>query len=176
VHPANVARSFVTPLFIILSERERTRPWLVYFNPGFVFLHFLQNFPLSLLAKSAGLRIETDLTKWADMPWSHWALFIAWQAAFVALAAPLDAITTRLSIQNDLAEFAAVREEKEKMAAEPAQLERCAVGSDVIRYRSGRPPYKGVLDCARRMAQEEGYSSLYRGWWFTLYGNIVKPA
>lgn len=27
-------------------------------------------------------------------------------------------------------------------------------------------PYTGLVDCARRIAMEEGYAALFRGWWY----------
>jgi hypothetical protein len=39
---------------------------------------------------------------------------------------------------------------------------------DVIALRSEEDPYIGLADCARRMIDEEGFSSLFRAWWLTM--------
>jgi hypothetical protein len=29
-------------------------------------------------------------------------------------------------------------------------------------------PYLGLIDCAKRIIDEEGWRALYRGWWLTM--------
>ena len=36
--------------------------------------------------------------------------------------------------------------------------------------RTEREPYIGMVDCAKRIIDEEGWSTLYRGWWLTMFG------
>ncbi|KAG5645190.1 hypothetical protein DXG03_006708 [Asterophora parasitica] len=49
----------------------------------------------------------------------------------------------------------------------PAEVARSEF---VLRYRpDDKEPYKGVLDCARKIVREEGWGVLYRGWWVTLW-------
>jgi hypothetical protein len=59
------------------------------------------------------------------------------------------------------------------------------------RLRSERDPYLGMVDCARRIKEEEGLRSvrlrsaaaavlmfstraLFRGWWVTAFGGLMK--
>ncbi len=43
----------------------------------------------------------------------------------------------------------------------------------MIGLRPTTEPYEGAIDCARKIIEEEGWSSLYRGWWWTMGGNIL---
>lgn len=36
--------------------------------------------------------------------------------------------------------------------------------------RTEREPYIGLVDCAKRIIDEEGWSALYRAWWLTMLG------
>lgn len=39
--------------------------------------------------------------------------------------------------------------------------------------RHERDPYTGLVDCAKRIAQEEGPTALYRAWWVTMLACIA---
>ena len=39
--------------------------------------------------------------------------------------------------------------------------------------RPENDPYLGFVDCARRIAQEEGLRAFYRGWWVTAAMGLV---
>jgi hypothetical protein len=41
------------------------------------------------------------------------------------------------------------------------------------RLRHERDPYTGFVDCAKRIAQEEGPTALYRAWWVTMLACIA---
>jgi hypothetical protein len=36
--------------------------------------------------------------------------------------------------------------------------------------RSEEDPYLGMVDCAKRIMDEEGWQALYRAWWLTMLG------
>jgi hypothetical protein len=36
------------------------------------------------------------------------------------------------------------------------------------RLRNDKDPYLGLVDCAKRIIDEEGLGALYRGWWLTM--------
>lgn len=36
------------------------------------------------------------------------------------------------------------------------------------RLRNDKDPYLGLVDCAKRIIDEEGLRALYRGWWLTM--------
>lgn len=39
--------------------------------------------------------------------------------------------------------------------------------------RTEREPYVGLLDCAKRIVDEEGWTALYRAWWLTMLGCLT---
>lgn len=43
----------------------------------------------------------------------------------------------------------------------------------MCRLRSEGDPYLGMIDCAKRIVEEEGYRTLYRAWWLTLLGGLA---
>ncbi|TDL13112.1 hypothetical protein BD410DRAFT_616896 [Rickenella mellea] len=43
----------------------------------------------------------------------------------------------------------------------------------IVRARDECEPYKGLSDCVRKIVSEEGYSSLFRGWWITFLGTFL---
>jgi hypothetical protein len=40
--------------------------------------------------------------------------------------------------------------------------------------RNEGDPYLGLVDCAKRIVDEEGWSTLYRAWWMTTLGGILS--
>lgn len=39
--------------------------------------------------------------------------------------------------------------------------------------RTEREPYIGLVDCAKRIMDEEGWGALYRAWWLTMFGCLA---
>jgi len=46
--------------------------------------------------------------------------------------------------------------------------------SFVFSLRSEGDPYIGLVDCAKRIVDEEGWKVLYRAWWMTLLGGVAS--
>jgi hypothetical protein len=42
------------------------------------------------------------------------------------------------------------------------------------RLRSDKDPYLGLVDCAKRIIDEEGWGALYRGWWLTMLFGVFS--
>jgi len=40
---------------------------------------------------------------------------------------------------------------------------------DGYSLRTGREPYGGLIDCAKKIIDEEGWSALYRAWWLSTF-------
>lgn len=98
--------------------------------------------------------------------------FVIYQAIATGWLAPLEVVATRLSVQPNNAagdHYSAVGQGEEM----PEGVEYCGSGEDVIGLRPTSEPYENALDCARKIVQEEGASSLYRGWWWTGLGNVL---
>lgn len=96
-----------------------------------------------------------------------------YQAIATAWLAPLEVVATRLSVQpntgNNAGDHYSAVGQGEEM---PEGVEYCGTGEDVIGLRPTSEPYEGMVDCARKMIQEEGGATLYRGWWWTGLGNV----
>ncbi|PBK90718.1 hypothetical protein ARMGADRAFT_1082448 [Armillaria gallica] len=84
------------------------------------------------------------------------ALYYILAIVFTIILTPLDMIATRLAVQGSCV----------MGEAEESPL----VGETVVKLRDEQVevPYTGVVDCATRIWDEEGWPVLYRGWWFTL--------
>lgn len=90
---------------------------------------------------------------------------------------PLTVIATRLSIQKDIGDGGEAggssMEGSEKMEVEAQYGKQGVEQEAVIRVRTGKEGYLGMVDCARKMIKEEGVGSLFRGWWWILALNFV---
>jgi hypothetical protein len=123
-------------------------------------------------------------------------LFLFMAVLSTAVLCPLEVITTRLAIQRNhaSAEYNSVSQEVEGDPEETAEY--AGAEEDVIGYvflpltlgklftvsysaasslRNERDPYLGLADCAKRIIDEEGIRTLYRGWWITLLGGVARP-
>jgi hypothetical protein len=38
----------------------------------------------------------------------------------------------------------------------------------ISRLRNVMDPYLGIVDCTKRIIDEQGWRALYRGWWLTM--------
>lgn len=109
---------------------------------------------------------------WNNTATWRWILFGIWQAGAAGWLAPLEVISTRLSVQPNTSGYTGIAME-EGGENVPEGVEYCGNGEDVIGLRPNTEPYEGLVDCARKIIQEEGAGSLYRGWWWTMLGNVV---
>ena len=51
---------------------------------------------------------------------------------------------------------------------------RIAAQSFCFSLRSEGDPYLGLVDCAKRIVTEEGWTTLYRAWWVTFIGGLAS--
>lgn len=42
------------------------------------------------------------------------------------------------------------------------------------RLRNDKDPYLGLVDCTKRIIHEEGWGTLYRGWWLTMLFGVFS--
>jgi len=78
-------------------------------------------------------------------------------------------VATRLSVQPNTGGFESVASEEEL----PEGVTFAGTDEDVIGLRPTTEPYVSLLDCARKVVEEEGWQSLFRGWWWTMGSNVV---
>ena len=106
-----------------------------------------------------------------DIPWYRWLIFLIFQALATGYLAPLEVIATRLSIQPNNGGMQPIPGEEETV---PEGVSYAGTDEDVIGLRPTTEPYEGLIDCARKVVDEEGWQSLYRGWWWTMGSNTIS--
>jgi hypothetical protein len=52
-------------------------------------------------------------------------------------------------------------------------LATSADAHNIFRLRSETDPYIGLVDCGKKIADEEGWGALYRAWWLTGLGVLL---
>jgi len=169
LNPAKSLRAILTPT-------ERRKPWILYLTPGLLaseVLHII----IVVLGLSPIRRLlvpEFDTKSYKDISPFKLGIFIVAVILTTAVLAPLEVISIRLAIQRNhaSAEYNSVSQEVEGDADENAEFS--GNNEDVIALRNESDPYLGLVDCAKRMVDEEGIFSLYRAWWITLFGGLTS--
>ncbi|KAF8235952.1 hypothetical protein L208DRAFT_1391331 [Tricholoma matsutake] len=166
-------------LRILLTPTERRHPWIIYLTPGLLaaeVLHIvivvLALGPLRrLLVPALSHKSEETVADISIVKLSIYLVIVIFSTAFLA---PLEVIATRLAIQRNHAasEYNSVSQEVEGDAEETAEFS--GAEEDVIGLRHEADPYMGLVDCAKRITDEEGWMSLYRAWWITLFGGVAS--
>ncbi|KAK0224110.1 mitochondrial carrier domain-containing protein [Armillaria fumosa] len=154
-----VQRSMITPYK--LSILRPLQSWNALLLPTL--------FPSGLLSATAIITVASTVVfgpiRHVLLTWSNQlaypisnlplALYYILAIVFTITITPLDMIATRLAVQGS----SAIGEAEE----------RSLVGETVVNLRDEQVeiPYTGMIDCATRIWDEEGWPVLYRGWWFT---------
>lgn len=181
---------------VLLTPTERKKPWILYMTPGLMLTEILHLglvilllSPLHRLLLPAVVNPDLDL---ADISiWKAVVYFIIVAIATIVLA-PLEVIATRLAIQRNHAssEYNSVPQGAENDGEDT--VEYSGTDEDVIgcvlpsfltpkrktnlfpSLRHEGDPYNGLVDCAKRIMDEEGIMTLYRAWWVTLLGGLAS--
>jgi hypothetical protein len=165
-------------LRVLLTPTERQKPWIIYLTPGLLPAQALHVSYVVLVL--GGLRhallpalSKPGVPKLDDYSLSRFGFFTAVTVMSTVFLTPLEVIATRLSIQRNHAapEFNSVSQEENGDAEEVAEF--AGADEDVIGLRNEADPYMGLVDCAKRIMQEEGWQSLYRAWWLTVLGSLA---
>jgi len=164
-------------LRILLTPTERLKPWTIWLTPGLMASEATHIFYVVVILK--GLRrlllpalSQDSVPTAADFPVFQTSLYIALVMLSTLILTPLEVISTRLAIQRNhaAAEYNSVAQEVDGDAEEVAEY--AGAEEDVIGLRNEGDPYLGMVDCAKRIVEEEGYKTLYRAWWLTLLGGL----
>ncbi|EGN99882.1 hypothetical protein SERLA73DRAFT_180152 [Serpula lacrymans var. lacrymans S7.3] len=171
---------FLQPIYslrLLLTPTERRRPWLLYLTPGLLAAQVCHIAYVVLGLRSVRKLLLPQLSESGfptanDISYVKLGIFSAIALLSTFVLTPLEVITTRLAIQRNHAapEFNSVAQEEEGDAEEGAEY--AGVEEDVIGLRNERDPYIGLLDCAKRIIDEEGWAALYRAWWLTMLGSL----
>ncbi|KAF9465064.1 hypothetical protein BDZ94DRAFT_1190125 [Collybia nuda] len=167
----------MSSLRLLLTPTERKRPWILYLTPGLLLsevLHIaivvLGLGPLRRLFVPA-LSQKSEQTV-ADISMVKLSIYLVIVAISTFVLTPLEVIATRLAIQRNhaSAEYNSVSQEVDGDADETTEFS--GSDEDVIGLRHEADPYLGLVDCAKRIIDEEGWMALYRAWWITLLGGV----
>jgi hypothetical protein len=172
---------------VLLTPYERRAPWILYFTPGLLASRFVVLFWMLLVVRTARLllvpNLSGGLSNWMD-PKSRnpgqvstfgLTVFILFVAFSSAILCPLEVIATRLAIQrNHAGTFGAYEQANTAEGENAEQMVYAAEYEDVIALRDEEDPYTGLVDCAKRIVEEEGVPTLYRAWWLTLIAAVVS--
>ncbi|KAG2077904.1 hypothetical protein BDR04DRAFT_1147621 [Suillus decipiens] len=152
----------------LLSPTERRHPYRIFFIPGL--LAACASWVLYIVC-TIGARhflfvkkFPEDFGKWEDMR-PYIPLLVGAVIFSLALNAlvltPLEVMVVRLSIQAKATQVTLLLD---TLPVEAVRL---------VRLRTDRDEYTGLISCARLIIQEEGWGALYRGWWWTAFRGIL---
>lgn len=157
---------------ILLTPTERRRPWIIYLTPGLLAAQVAHISYVVLILRSIRRLILPELaTGWHDISPIRLSFFFVLALASTAVLTPLEVISIRLAIQRNYASAEYNSVSQEGGDAEDVE-EYAGANEDVIGLRSDRPPYTGLIDCAKTIVEEEGWTALYRAWWLTMLGCV----
>ncbi|KAF8070495.1 hypothetical protein FPV67DRAFT_1412812 [Lyophyllum atratum] len=164
-------------LRILLTPTERRRPWILYLTPGLLAAEVLHIAMVVLFLGPLRRLLVPELSpnsekRISDISIVKLSIYLVLVILSTAILTPLEVIATRLAIQRNHAssEYNSVSQEVDGDAEETAEFS--GAEEDVIGLRSEADPYLGLVDCAKRIIDEEGWVSLYRAWWITLLGGV----
>ncbi|OAX39312.1 hypothetical protein K503DRAFT_769608 [Rhizopogon vinicolor AM-OR11-026] len=156
-------------LRILLTPTERRRPWILYLTPGLLaakvahaaygvlFVRLIGQLLPEFVKPGAIIRLE-------EISPVRFTIAFAVVVLSKAIIIPWEVIVTRLSIQRNHAV-----PELNSMTQEDSDGEKvteyAGAEEDVIGLRTDREPYVGLVDCGKRIIDEEGWKTLYRAWW-----------
>ncbi|KAL4073975.1 mitochondrial carrier [Scleroderma citrinum] len=162
---------------ILFTPTERRRPWILYLTPGLLAAQVAHIAYVVLVLRSIRQLILPELTSnpgfplWQDISSIRLSIFFILALASTAVLTPLEVISIRLAIQRNHAspEYNSVSQEEEGHAED---AEYAGTNEDVIGLRTDRALYTGLIDCGKRIIEEEGWGALYRAWWLTMLGCV----
>ncbi|KAL5528628.1 hypothetical protein ACEPAF_7764 [Sanghuangporus sanghuang] len=148
-------------LRILLTASERRRPWLLYLTPGLMVSEVLRVLYIILIMDPLRLLLfPMD----AKLSFARLSAYLGLAFVSTIIICPLEVVSTRLSMQRNHAtsDFTPVAQEEDSVMTDAVYS---AAEEDVIGLRNEDDPYLGCIDCAKRIVNEEGYSTLFRAWW-----------
>ncbi|KAG2072074.1 hypothetical protein BDR04DRAFT_1230764 [Suillus decipiens] len=165
---------YLNPIYslrVLLTPTERRRPLTLYLTPGLLIAGVAQ-VAIAFLSRWIRLLLLQALAK-PSITGRELISSVKLVIVFVVIAllktiiiTPLEVIFLRLSIQRNHAapEFNSISQEE---GDNEEAMEYAGAEEDVINLRIDREPYVGLIDCGKRIIEEEGWGALYRVWWLT---------
>ncbi|KAL0072434.1 hypothetical protein AAF712_000197 [Marasmius tenuissimus] len=163
---------------VLLTPTERRQPWILYLTPGLLAAE-VSHIAIVVLGLGPLRRLllpSKDADFFIEVSYFRLGIYLIILALATAIIAPLEVILTRLAIQRNhsSSEYNSVSQEIVGDTEETNEF--AGTDEDVIGLRNEEDPYLGLLDCAKRILDEEGWRALYRAWWITLLGTFGSVA
>ncbi|KAF9820306.1 hypothetical protein IEO21_01520 [Rhodonia placenta] len=171
--------SYLRPMYsirILLTPTERKKPWMLYMTPGLLAAQvllvaytafFLTAIRAFLLPRPSADELSLNTVKFG--------IYLFIELLSTVVLCPLEVISTKLAIQRNHAapEYNSVEQEAEDDTLDGEEYtEYSGAEEDVIGLRHEKDPYLGLVDCAKKIIDEEGWKALYRAWWITLLAAV----
>lgn len=174
-----INRAIITPyrlpmnaresLQILLSNHERSSPLALYLTPGLLAVVALKAMATAIVAGSVRLMFLGKETEWENISTGGLIAFVLFQLLSTLWLCPLEVVMTKLSVQPNLGGEISVEDPEGDV---PEGLRFAGQGEDVVGLRPTTDPYAGFLDAVRKITEEEGWQTLYRGWIWTALGAL----
>ncbi|QRV78480.1 mitochondrial carrier protein [Ceratobasidium sp. AG-Ba] len=163
----------------ILTPYERRKPWVLYLTPGLLAARMLILVWLVAVAQVVRAKLLPSLSRGLSsvhdpddqnrmtkhLKPMKLIIFLVFSMASTVILCPLEVLATRLSVQRNHSKTEADRTID---GASDPMPDYIGEEEDVIALRSEDDPYRSLLDCGKRMVNEEGFGSLFRAWWLTM--------
>jgi len=168
----------ISSLRILLTPTERKKPWILYMTPGLLAVEVLHvAYTALFLSALRAFLLPRPGSEDAQFSTVKFGIYFTVEVLSTAILCPLEVMTTKLAIQRNHAapEYNSVEQEVEDDALDGEEYtEYSGAEEDVIGLRHEKDPYLGLVDCAKRIIDEEGWSTLYRAWWVTMLGAVAS--
>lgn len=191
----------VYSLRVLLTPTERRKPWIIYFTPGLFAAQFLHlAYKIIFIGSLRRLLLPSlpigEDGRIGDISFWKLGIMLAIGLVSTVILCPLEVIASKLAIQRNHAapEYNSVAQEVEDDAlnneeyAEYSGAEEDVIGSVEFSYHLGtvadhvmhnrlrheKDPYLGLIDCAKKVVDEEGWQALYRAWWLTALSGLAN--
>jgi len=165
-------------LRVLLTPTELRKPWILYLTPGLLAAELLHICYVVIALRALRHVLlpslsQRDDSQPLDLSPRSLIVYLATSLFSTAILCPLEVISTRLAVQrnHESAEFNSVSQEE---VGDAEDLPEYSPAEDVIGLRNDKDPYLGLVDCAKRIIDEEGWSTLYRGWWLTMMFGVFS--
>ena len=177
-------------LRVLLTPTELRKPWVLYLTPGLLAAELLHISYVVIALRALRLMLlpslsQSDDAQPRDLSPRSLIIYLAISLFSTAILCPLEVISTRLAVQRNH-ESAGFNSAAQEEVGDAEDLPEYSPDEDVIGYefllyhsfvscnrwisrmRNDKDPYLGLVDCAKRIIEEEGWGALYRGWWLTM--------
>lgn len=165
-------------LRVLLTPTELRKPWILYLTPGLLAAELLHICYVVIALRALRHLLlpslsQRDDSQPHDLSARSLIVYLATSLFSTAILCPLEVISTRLAVQrnHESAEFNSVAQEE---VGDAEDLPEYSPAEDVIGLRNDKDPYLGLVDCAKRIIDEEGWGALYRGWWLTMLFGVFS--